>query len=185
MIMATAIKENQSPPHLFAYASKWQMLIITVLLLSSVIALVYGAFMPLISVEKLWLFENTVSLVSSIVTLFKSGNVFLGIIIALFSLVLPLVKLILLMYIWFWGSLATSQRWLNWLGHLGKWSMLDVFIVAVMVVTVKLGAMAQVTIHSGVIGFALSVLMTKALTGYFFRLESQIQTIEKKSAKKC
>ncbi|WP_416430576.1 paraquat-inducible protein A [Piscirickettsia salmonis] len=183
--MATAVKENQPSPRLFEYVSKWQMLIISVLLLSSFIALVYGVFMPLISVEKLWLFANTVSLISSIVTLFKSGNVFLGIIIALFSLILPLAKLILLIYIWFWGSLATSQRWLSWLSHLGKWSMLDVFIVAVMLVTVKLGAMAEVTLHSGLIGFALSVLMTKALTGYFFRLESQIQIIDKKSAKKC
>ncbi|ODN43239.1 paraquat-inducible protein A, partial [Piscirickettsia litoralis] len=170
-------KVSQLPRSLFDYSSKRQTFIVTFSLLVSFVALSYGVFMPMVSVEKFWVFENTVSLISSIVTLFKTGNFFLGVIIALFSLILPLVKLVLLVYIWFFGSLVTSHRWLTWLGRIGKWSMLDVFIVAVMVVVVKLGAIAEVTMHSGIVSFALSVLITKALVVYIHRLEEKIQKV--------
>jgi len=36
------------------------------------------------------------------------------------------------------------QKLLHWLGILGKWSMLDVLVVAILIVLVKLGPLAKV-----------------------------------------
>lgn len=38
--------------------------------------------------------------------------------------------------------------------------MLDVFVVAVMLMVVKLGALAEVSIHSGIYWFSLAVLVS-------------------------
>jgi paraquat-inducible protein A len=46
----------------------------------------------------------------------------------------------------------------------GKWSMLDVFVVAVLVVAVKLGAIADVEMRFGLYAFAASVLLTMFIT---------------------
>ena len=46
----------------------------------------------------------------------------------------------------------------------GKWSMLDVFVVAVLLASVKLAGLAQVEIHSGLYAFAASVLLTMLIT---------------------
>jgi paraquat-inducible protein A len=47
---------------------------------------------------------------------------------------------------------------------LGKWSMLDVFVVAVLVVTVKLGAMASVEARYGIYAFTAAVFLTMYIT---------------------
>jgi len=41
----------------------------------------------------------------------------------------------------------------------GKWSMLDVFIVAILVVSVKLGAIASVEMRYGLYAFATAVVL--------------------------
>ena len=58
----------------------------------------------------------------------------------------------------------TLIRHLHWMHLYGKWSMLDVFVVAVLLASVKLGALAQVQIHSGLYAFAASVLLTMLIT---------------------
>ena len=42
--------------------------------------------------------------------------------------------------------------------------MLDVFVVAILVVTVKLGAIASITVHFGIYLFTLAVLASMLLT---------------------
>ena len=47
---------------------------------------------------------------------------------------------------------------LGWLGALGKWSMLDVFVVAILIVTVKLGPLANVEPKIGIYVFTGAIL---------------------------
>ena len=49
---------------------------------------------------------------------------------------------------------------LEWLGFLGKWSMLDVFVVAILIVAVKLGPLANVTPRAGVYIFSLAIILS-------------------------
>ena len=41
----------------------------------------------------------------------------------------------------------------------GRWAMLDVMVVAVLIVTVKLGALASIEIHPGLYIFGTAVLL--------------------------
>jgi paraquat-inducible protein A len=51
----------------------------------------------------------------------------------------------------------------------GKWSMLDVFVVALLVVSVKLGAMAEARVEIGIYAFAASVILTMLLSAWIGR----------------
>jgi paraquat-inducible protein A len=62
------------------------------------------------------------------------------------------------------GDNSRRHRQLHVLSFLGKWSMLDVFVVAILVVTVKLGAIANITVHVGIYLFTLAVLASMLLT---------------------
>jgi len=56
-----------------------------------------------------------------------------------------------------------QQERLNRLAKLSKWSMLDVYVIAILAVTVKLGMIATVSIHFGLIAFAVSVTLSMAM----------------------
>lgn len=53
---------------------------------------------------------------------------------------------------------------MNWLSHYGKWSMLDVFVVALLLVIVKLGVLATVEVHYGIYMYALAGLLIMLCT---------------------
>jgi paraquat-inducible protein A len=58
------------------------------------------------------------------------------------------------------------EKMLHWLGILGKWSMLDVLVVAILIVLVKLGPLAKVEPQKGVYVFALAILLSMITTMY-------------------
>ena len=105
---------------------------------------------------------TTYSLLEGIRSLFTGGNPFIGMVVLLFSVVFPLWKLGV-----YWVGTArlasghepgASVRWVN---HLGKWSMLDVFVLAVLVVAVKgLPGGSRVAIEWGAAAFCASVLLS-------------------------
>jgi len=68
-----------------------------------------------------------------------------------------------LLAVWLWPGVekAHSQRMFSFVSNLGKWSMLDVFIVAILVLTVKSNAMATIQVGAGFFLFFLSVMLTQ------------------------
>ncbi len=143
-----------------------QTLFIDIGLVIGFCLLLLGIFWPLLTVEKLWVFRNTVSLASGLAQLRKEGEWGLFAIIALFSILLPVLKFALLAYMTNRADIdaTAAHRSLHWLVVVGKWSMLDVFVVALMIVSIKLGGLAQARVHEGVYAFAAAVLVTMALT---------------------
>jgi paraquat-inducible protein A len=53
---------------------------------------------------------------------------------------------------------------MNWVSHYGKWSMLDVFVVALLLVIVKLGVLATVEVHYGIYMYAAAGLLIMLCT---------------------
>jgi paraquat-inducible protein A len=47
--------------------------------------------------------------------------------------------------------------------------MMDVFVAALLIVTVRLGAMADVTVHFGLYAFAASVILTMITTAQIIK----------------
>jgi paraquat-inducible protein A len=128
--------------------------------------LAVGLVAPIATLSKFILVQNTFSVLSGVLELFREGQFFLFLLITGFSVVLPILKLGVLYRLVSRNSSAREQtkRLLHWMHLYGKWSMLDVFVVAVLVVMVKLGAIANVEMRYGLYAFAASVLLTMYVT---------------------
>ena len=144
-----------------AHPKRWDVVI---LLLISVGLLFAGLRLPVLTVRQVWA-KNTFSVVSGIQNLYEEKQFFLAGVVFFFSLVFPIVKLSTLTILWF-VRLADDprRRILDWLSALGKWSMLDVFVVAVIIVTVKLGVLASAKPEIGIYYFSSSILLTMVVT---------------------
>ena len=149
-----------------------QGIIINILLLCSLVALVVGVIAPLLTLQKLYFIENTISLISTIQTLYNDNDWLLFIVITLFSLCIPVIKIVSLLLITNVDFKPGSflDKTLTVIETLGKWSMLDVFVVALLLVSVKLGALAKVEVHYGLYVFAFSVILTMALSFWIYHL---------------
>jgi len=151
-----------------------QAILINLLLLLALSSLVIGVSAPLLTLEKMYFFENTVSLFTTITELFVQEEWFLFIVIAVFSLCIPIIKITSLVLILNVEHAKNSflEITLHIIEAIGKWSMLDVFVVALLLVSVKLGVLAKVAIHYGLYAFTASVLLTMGLS-YWISLLSK------------
>jgi len=133
-----------------------------------------GLAAPVITLKKFILVENTFSVLSGVIELLQHGQFFLFLLIGGFSVVLPILKLRVL-YLLVSRKEAMQPRvrkLLHWMHLYGKWSMLDVFVVAVLVVAVKLGALVDVEMRYGLYAFAGSVLLTMFITARIVSLST-------------
>ena len=155
-----ATKLNISTSH-----SKEAKLLRLLLVITSIF-LAIGLVAPIITLKKFVLIENTFSVLSGTLQLLEEGQLFLFIVITGFSVVLPLLKIGVLNKLLSQKeqSAGNVDKYLHWMHLYGKWSMLDVFVVAVLVVAVKLGAIASVEIRFGLYLFAAAVVLTMYVT---------------------
>lgn len=142
------------------------------LLLAACALFLAGVFFPFFHVTKFWVFDSAVSVVSGIITLFHEGEYFLFAVLTLFTLVFPCAKLGLLGLIWLERDhdLARTRRLHRWVENAGRWSMLDVFVVAILIVAMKSAAVAEIHIGIGLYLFTLSVVATQLASAWIDRL---------------
>lgn len=141
-------------------------IVVNVAITAALLALLVGISAPMLTLKKLVWISNTFSLLSGVAALWSEGQYLLFLIIGGFSVVFPLLKIALLYRVWNTRAerLPLSIRYFRWLAALGRWSMLDVFVVAVLLASVKLGALASVEVHFGLYAFALAVVLTMMVT---------------------
>lgn len=135
-------------------------------LVVALLLLFCGLTLPILSVTKFWVFGDTVSIVSAIKSLYGGGEVFLATVLLLFSILFPVGKNLAMLAVFLKGARIGrfSRRLMRGAAVLGKWSMLDVFIVAILVASVKLGILAHASVMSALYFFAASVILTNLLT---------------------
>ncbi|WP_319409195.1 paraquat-inducible protein A [uncultured Desulfosarcina sp.] len=106
------------------------------------------------------------TIMSGVIFFMKTGSWGIALIIFVASIVVPIAKLIVLS-----GLLLSVQRRSRWRPEertrlyritelVGRWSMLDVFVVTVLVALVRLGYLTTVEAGSGVVYFAAVVVIT-------------------------
>lgn len=106
----------------------------------------------------------TFSVITGIADLWSGGHALLASIIFVTSLVFPSVKLVSLALIWTLRLPARVRMpLLDALLILGKWSMLDVFVVAGLLGVLSLGWLSGASAHLGIYLYAASILLTMAL----------------------
>jgi paraquat-inducible protein A len=138
--------------------NKW---FLSVILLLVLVLFVFACYAPLFTLSKFYIFNNTVSLASALGDLWREQQYALFLLIFIFSVTFPLVKIGLLFYLQFSSRISQSRhkKLITGLDIVGKWSMLDVFIVALLLVAIKLGPLADVTVHYGVYLFASAIIL--------------------------
>ncbi|MCX5716286.1 MAG: paraquat-inducible protein A [Candidatus Omnitrophica bacterium] len=137
---------------------------ILILIVVSALCLFIGLYLPVLTVRKLWE-KNTFSIISGIINLWNCKYYVLSFIIFFFSVIFPVVKLVTLFVIWFVRLSDRYRKWLlRGLSLLGKWSMLDVFVTAIIIVSIKLGVLASAKAEAGIYYFAISILLAMLVT---------------------
>lgn len=141
---------------------------VNLLLVAALGLLLYGLQMPILTLEKFYFFSNTISLLSALQQLAREAEWGLFALVGSFSVVFPVIKIILLFLIWNFDPSygERHRRHLHWLSVYSKWSMLDVFVVALLVVSVKLGSLAEARVEIGIYAFAASVVLTMLLSAW-------------------
>lgn len=151
-------------------------LVVVGMLLVALVLFVLGIVRPFTSVTKLWLFENQISVWEGLVILWNAGELFLFLILFVFTVTFPFIKISAMLVLWLWPRLDRDQlrHLFHFVAHLGKWSMLDVFVVAILVLTVKSGGLASIHVRDGFFLFFSSVMLTQAGSFWTGRIISRL-----------
>lgn len=117
--------------------------------------------LPILQVEKLG-HRSASSVLTGIIDLFSHGSIFVGAIVFVFSIAFPLTKIVMLLEL---SLLRLSHRRFRSLTyrimeHAGKWSMMDVMLLAFLVMLVKLGSLVEFQFGPAVIAFVLCVALS-------------------------
>ncbi len=132
------------------------------LIIGATTCLVLGLTMPVIELTYFYVWSDTHSFISIVRALLAEQEIFLAGILVVFSMFFPAIKLVYLLVAY--TTMATGgdarNRALNRMAWLGKWSMLDVLVLALVIFYVKSGALTEAAALPGVYFFAGAVLMT-------------------------
>src|SRR3546814_12241050 len=96
------------------------------------------------TVRTLLVFYDEVSILTGALRLLESGDVALFLVIVLFTVVLPVGKLAVAWLAWAWLRVddARVRRLLGWIEAIGRWSMLAVFVAAMLVGWIRLSLLS-------------------------------------------
>ncbi len=116
--------------------------------------------------------RSTYSILSAVGKLWDDGNYGLFALVFGFSVVFPWMKLAangMLVAMTLTGRRHRHHsRFASWLSYLGKWSMLEVFMAALLCVVVKMGDLVRVQVEWGIYLFCAAVglsMVNAALAG--------------------
>ena len=92
--------------------------------------------------------------------LFDNNENFLGTIIFIFTIVFPIFKYLLLLFSLLINQKEAITRLNRWMSVISKWSMLDVYIVALLLLNMKFDSrIINMELKEGVVWFSLSIIL--------------------------
>lgn len=121
-----------------------------------------GLTLPLLSMERLYVFQDTPSLLQVIWGLYTEGEQAIALLVFLFSVLLPASKILALGVCAYHGR---TRGWLRLLSSLSKWSMMDVMLVALVIFAAKTTGLASAQVLPGLWFYAAATLST-AIAAY-------------------
>lgn len=118
-----------------------------------------GITLPLIRVERFLILSDEPSLVAMVASLWRAGEWPIAVLVLLFSIVFPAMKLVLLHAVAF-ARVGERPVVPGWFRSLSNWSMLDVVLVALVIFAAKTSGLATAFTQPGLWFFAGSVALT-------------------------
>ena len=135
--------------------------VLALLIIAATVCLVLGLTLPIVKLTRFFVWSDVHSLISIVTELYNSQEIFLACTIGLFSIVFPFAKLIYLLALYSADTKPHSgSRALRRLGWLGKWSMLDVLVLALVIFYAKATRLADAVSMPGIYMFAAAVVLT-------------------------
>jgi len=142
-------------------------------LLAASVLYIPANLMPIMSTSNVLEGETQHTILGGIEELRSSGDWLLALIVFIASIAVPLLKIGALLLL-----LVTCQRRSRWrqleraqlyrmLDTVGHWSMLDVFVVVLLVGTIRFGALGGVQPEPGLLAFGAVVVLTMLAAGSF------------------
>jgi paraquat-inducible protein A len=142
-------------------------------LIGSIVFYLPANLLPIMETESLLMGSHSDTIMSGIVVLWKSGAWLLAVIVFVASIMVPLLKMLALLTILIAVHRCVSvhcydlAKLYRLLEIVGRWSMLDIFVVAILVTLVQLQFVAAVTPGRGAAAFGAVVVLTMLATMSF------------------
>jgi len=137
--------------------------------LAALILYPFAITLPIMSLERFG-HSSEASIWTGSVGLLAKGEIFVGAVVLLCSVALPLAKLSGLLALTLGRRRFTKKsrgrmyRWIEWTG---RWGMLDVLLVAVVVAWIKIGDLVDVRPGPAALAFTLCVLLSLLASAWF------------------
>lgn len=126
--------------------------------------------LPFMSME-LYGVKNSATIWQGVVQLADGGSWFIALVVVVASIVVPLLKLAVLFVLALRSHSERERLWktrmYRWVEALGRWSMLDIYLLAVLVAIMKLGPWTNVEPGPGALLFAMVVIFTMLASATF------------------
>jgi paraquat-inducible protein A len=135
--------------------------LLSLAIIGASVCLALGISLPIIRLTKYVFWSTEHSLLSTVGVLIEDGQTFLGGTVLVFSIVLPILKLLYLLLISTLPAveLTRQNRRLKALEWLGKWSMHDVLVLALTIFFIKAQGVYDAASLSGVYFFTAAVVL--------------------------
>ena len=161
--MASRLSTKRRGTSLWRTLGSGRYLVLALTLLA-IGALVPGLSLPVMHLRR-GLSGHEYSVLAGILNLAQGGNVLLALILVAFSVIFPVAKIGTLLALLFLPlNRARRTRVLRTLTVLGRWSMLDVFVIAILVGAVRLGVLSEGQPRPGLYVFAAAILLSMLST---------------------
>ena len=135
------------------------------LLITAAIIYVPANVLPIMTVSSLGQGEPS-TIMSGVIELVQHGMIPIATVVFIASILVPTFKLVgialLLFSVQRRQPLSARQRiWMyRFIEFIGRWSMLDIFVIAILVAVVNFGRIASVEANLGAVAFASVVILT-------------------------
>jgi paraquat-inducible protein A len=108
-------------------------------IIGAAVCLALGITLPIIKLTKFMFWTSEYSLISTVTMLIRDGQTFLGLVVLIFSIIFPIVKLAYLLLV---STLPAAElrrhaKRLKAIEWIGKWSMHDVLVLALTIFFLK------------------------------------------------
>ncbi|HHJ18006.1 MAG TPA: paraquat-inducible membrane protein A [Gammaproteobacteria bacterium] len=135
------------------------------LLIAAIIAYLPANLYPVMTVISFGKSQSD-TIMSGVIYLFAHGDWPLGLIVFIASVLVPLLKMLALLYLLITVQKKSHRRRLQRtrlyrvVELVGRWSMVDIFVVALLAALVNVGAVATIEPGAGAIAFSAVVILT-------------------------
>ncbi|MGB0360546.1 MAG: paraquat-inducible protein A, partial [Endozoicomonas sp.] len=146
----------------------------TAILLASIIFYFPANFYPMIYTISIGASQAS-TIMDGVILLWQMGSYPVALVILTASIILPMSKMLIMLYL-LWSQRQESSlnctaleklRLYRFIELIGRWSMIDVFVVAMLAALIQFGELMRITPGAAVVYFTLVVVLTLLSAAFF------------------